>query len=235
MIDTIQNDIRTKHIIKSILFCVVFTGLFVVFSFAKIFVPNSFERFAHWIIGTLATYFSNGSILKVWQKAVFGCRTTFERKTIIKFFAGVVAGIVIIGLLATSVLYISDVTVETNPKSSIWYFILLTMPLIPLAFMEELGFRAYPLQILKDKIGIRQSIVIISILFVLYHIANGWTIASSFYGPGVWGLIFWLAAIYSKGIAMPTGLRYAANLTTSAYGLQNNHPAQRQNKEELIG
>jgi hypothetical protein len=57
----------------------------------------------------------------------------------------------------------------------------------------------------------------------LYHIANGWTIASSFYGPGVWGLIFGLAAVYSKGIAMPTGIHYALNLTTSAFGDSNNN------------
>ena len=70
--------------------------------------------------------------------------------------------------------------------------------------------------------GIRLSIIITSILFALYHIANGWTVASSFYGPGVWGLVFGLAAIYSKGIAMPTGIHYAANLTTSAFGAANN-------------
>jgi membrane protease YdiL (CAAX protease family) len=34
----------------------------------------------------------------------------------------------------------------------------------------------------------------------------------------VWGLVFGLAAVYSKGIAMPTGIHYAANLTTSAFG-----------------
>jgi hypothetical protein len=31
-------------------------------------------------------------------------------------------------------------------------------------------------------------------------------------------LIFGLAAVYSRGIAMPTGIHYAANLTTSALG-----------------
>lgn len=222
MEDTIQNNIRTKYIIKSILFCVVFTGLFVVFSFAKNSVPNNFERLAHGIIGTLAAFLTTVLFLKFDRKQFSDIGLTFERKTIIKFFAGVVVGIIIMGLLATSVLNFSDVTVEVNPRSNIWHFLLLTLPLIPLAFMEELGFRAYPLQILKDKIGIRLSIVITSILFALYHIANGWTIASSFYGPGVWGLIFGLAAIYSKGIAMPTGLHYAANLTTSAFGAANN-------------
>ena len=219
---TIQNNFRTKYIIKSVLFCVVFTGLFVAFSFAKNSIPRNFERLAHGIIGTLAAFLTTVLFLKSDKKKFSDIGLTFKRNTIVKFFAGVVVGIVIMGLLATNLLYFTNVGIEVNPRSNFPNFFLMTLPLIPLAFMEELGFRAYPLEILKDKIGIRLSIVITSILFALYHIANGWTVASSFYGPAVWGLIFGLAAIYSKGIAMPTGIHYAANLTTSAFGAANN-------------
>lgn len=212
---------RTKYIIKSILFCVVFTGLLVIFSFAKNFIPNNFERLAHGTIGTLAAFSATVLFLKFDRKRFSDIGLTLQRKTITKFFTGVVVGIGIMGLLATSVIYFTNVGIVANPKSNFLNFLLMTLPLIPLAFMEELGFRAYPLEILKDKVGIRLSIIITSILFALYHIVNGWTIASSFYGPGVWGLVFGLAAIYSKGIAMPTGIHYAINLTTSAFGAKN--------------
>jgi membrane protease YdiL (CAAX protease family) len=217
-----QSRIKTKYIFKATVFCIVFTGLFVVLSFAKNFVPGNFERLAHGIVGTLAALSTTLLFLKFDRKRLSDIGLTFERKTIIKFFAGIIAGVVIMGLLTMSVLYFSNVTVQVNPRSDVWYFLLATLPLIPLAFMEELGFRAYPLEILKDKAGIRVSIIITSVLFALYHIANGWTIASSFYGPGVWGLIFGLAAVYSKGLAMPTGIHYAAILTTSAFGAANN-------------
>jgi len=201
---------------------VVFTGLFVVFSFAKNFIPNNFERLAHGTIGTLAAFLTTVLFLKFDRTRFSDIGLTFQRKTIAKFFTGVVVGIGIMGLLATSIIYFTNVGIVANPRSNFLNFLLMTLPLIPLAFMEELGFRAYPLEKLKDKVGIRLSIIITSILFALYHIANGWTIASSFYGPGVWGLVFGLAAIYSKGIAMPTGIHYAANLTTSAFGGANN-------------
>lgn len=219
---TIQNNITTKYIIKSVLFCVVFTGLLIVFSFAKNFIPNNFERLAYGTIGTLAAFLATALFLKFDRKRFSDIGLTLQRKTITKFFTGVVLGIGIMALLATSVIYFTNGVIVANPKSNFLNFLLMTLPLIPLAFMEELGFRAYPLEILKDKVGIRLSIIITSILFALYHIANGWTIASSFYGPGVWGLVFGLAAIYSKGIAMPTGIHYAANLTTSAFGGANN-------------
>jgi membrane protease YdiL (CAAX protease family) len=215
---TVPRNIRAKYTFKSILFCVVFTGLFVIFSFTKSFIPNNLERLAHGIVGTFAAFLATILFLKFDRKQLSDIGLTFKRNTIIKFVAGVMIGVVIMGLLASTVLYFSNVTAEVNPRSSVWHFLLATLPLIPLAYMEELGFRAYPLEILKDKIGIRLSIIITSILFALYHIVNGWTIANSFLGPAVWGLVFGLAAVYSKGIAMPTGIHYAANLTTSAFG-----------------
>ena len=219
---TLQSAVRTKSIFKSILFCVAFTGLFVLFSFTKSFFPINFERFSHGIIGTLAAFVTTALFLKFDKKRFSDIGLTFEPNTTVKFFVGVIAGVVIMGFLAASVMYFSGVRIEVNPRSDLWHYLLLTSPLIPLAFMEELGFRAYLLETLKDKIGIRLSIVITSVLFALYHIANGWTIASSFYGPGVWGLVLALAAVYSKGIAMPTGIHYAINLTSSAFGAANN-------------
>ena len=221
MEDTIQNNIKAKYIFKSVLFCVVFTGLLVIFSFAKGFIPNEFERLAHGVIGTLAAFFATVLFLRIDRNRFSSIGLTFERNTVVKFLVGVITGVVIMGLLAMSVIYFTNVEIKVNQESNLLHFLLVTAPLLPLAFMEELGFRAYPLQILKDRIGIRLSIIITSILFGLYHIVNGWSIASSLYGPAVWGLIFGLAAIYSKGIAMPTGIHYAANLTTSAFGAKN--------------
>ena len=218
---TIQNNITAKYIFKAILFCVVFTGVLVAFSLIKSLLPNHFERLAHGIVGTLAAFLTTILFLKFDKKRFSDIGLTFERTTTVKFFAGIVVGVVIMGLLAMCVIYFSNMTVQVNPRSNVWYFLLMTLPIILLAFMEELGFRAYPLQILKDKIGIRPSIIVTSLLFALYHIVNAWSIVSIFLGPAVWGLVFGLAAIYSKGIAMPTGIHYAANLTTSALGAKN--------------
>lgn len=219
---TILKNLRAKLIVKSVLFCLVFTGLLVFFSLAKGFIPHNYERLAHGIIGTLAAFLATVLFLKFDRQQFSDIGLQFDRKTIVKFFAGVVTGVVIMGCLAMCAIYFYHAEIEVNPGSNIYIFFLMTLPLILLAFMEELGFRAYSLQILQDKIGIRLSLIVTSVLFALYHIANGWTIASSFYGPAVWGLVFGLAAVYSKGIAMPTGIHYAANLTTAALGANNN-------------
>ena len=46
---------------------------------------------------------------------------------------------------------------------------------------------------------------------------------AAFLGPAIFGLVFGLAAIISRGIAMATGIHYAVNLTTTAIGNSNNN------------
>jgi uncharacterized protein len=222
-----QNRIpgKAKAILKAALFCIVFTGLFVVLSFIKSLLPVTAERLSHGLIGTLAAFLVTYLFLKFDRKTFVDVELYFKRKTIIRFLIGVMVGVSIMGVLAAGVMHFTHITIKLNQEAGIWHFLLVTTPLIPLAFMEELAFRAYPLQIIKDKTSIRLAIIITSILFALYHIVNGWTIANSFLGPAVWGLIFGLAAIYSKGIAMPTGIHYAANLTSSAFGATDNPDA----------
>lgn len=221
MREPIQKVFKKNPIVKSVLFCVAFTGIFMGLSFAKNTIPHSFERLGYGIIGTIAGFMTSFIFLRFDRKKFSDIGLVPDGRTWVKFLGGVLAGIAVMGLMVTGVLYFTHTTIEVNPGSHVLKFMLMTLPLIPLAFMEELGFRAYPLEILKNKTGIRQSLFITTFLFAVYHIFNGWTVASSFYGPGVWGLLFGLAAIYSNGIAMSTGMHYAANLTTSAFGTAN--------------
>jgi membrane protease YdiL (CAAX protease family) len=207
-----------KSISKAILFCAVFTALFTVFSFAKSFIPNNLERLAHGIIGTIAAALTTIVFIRIDKKNFAEIGLKPNRKTIVHFFSGFGTGIMLMVPIALGIIYFSDLTLEWNSDSSIISFLWITLYLIPLAFLEELAFRAYPLEILKNTINIRYSIILTSILFALYHIANGWSVTSAFMGPAIWGLIFGIAALYSKGIAMPTGIHYAANLSTLALG-----------------
>jgi len=219
MKETTRPNKALIYILRAILFCIFFTGLFIILSFSKSFFPDKFERIAHGTIGTIAALLTTFLFVKFDKKTFADIGLVFERTSLKKFFSGVLVGITLMGTLTLSVIFFSNFKIETNSNSNILNFLFWTLPLIPLAFMEEVGFRAYPLRILKDKTGIRNSIIITSILFALYHIVNGWTIQNSFLGAGVWGIIFGLTAIYSNGISMPTGLHYAANLTTSAFGI----------------
>ncbi len=210
-----------KSILKATLFCIVFTLLLVIFSFIKLLVSPTYERLAYGVIGTTVAFIATYLFLRNDKKSFRDIGLKFEQTTLKKFFTGVLFGIILMGAATLFVISYSGFKVESNPNSSILHFLLSTSPFILLAFMEEVGFRGYPLVILKKYTGSRMAIIITSLLFALYHIANGWSISSAFMGTGVCAIIFGSSAIYSNGIAMPTGIHYAFNLTTATFGITN--------------
>src|SRR6185503_9776969 len=124
---TIESNFRMKSIIRSVLFCIVFTALLVVFSFAKNFVPNNFERIAHGTIGTLAAFVATVLFLKLDRKRFSDIGLTFQRQTITRFFTGVVCGIIIMGVIAGSVICFAGVEIVANQKSNFLNFMLMTL------------------------------------------------------------------------------------------------------------
>jgi uncharacterized protein len=210
---------KSKAIGKVVLFCFVFLSLFVALSFFKSLIPGQFERFAHGIIGTIAALLSTYLFLRFDRKSFADVNLKWEKKTLTKFFMGFGVGIAITTLMFSSLIFFGNMRLELNQSHNVGTFLLATLAFIPLALMEEIAFRAYPLVTLTNKLSIRTSLVVTAILFAIYHIANGWSIHISFLGPGVWGLVYGLSAVYSNGIAMPTGMHYATNLTQAAIGM----------------
>lgn len=174
---------------------------------------------AHGVVGTIAALLTSFLFLKYDQRTFADIGLRFEKASFARFLSGFLIGILIMGLLSLAVVYASGFRMETNANSSMQNFLLGALPLIPLALMEEIAFRGYPLEIVKDKTGVRVSILVTSVLFAMYHIANGWAVQQAFLGAGAWGILYGAAAVYGRGIAMPTGMHFAANFTTAAFGI----------------
>ena len=115
-------NVKTKYILKSILFCTIFTGILVVFSFIKSSIPDKFERLAYGIIGTIAALLTTYLFLRFDKKSFADIGLKIEKATLKKFFAGVLAGIGIMGLLAISTIYFSDFRIVANKNSNILIF-----------------------------------------------------------------------------------------------------------------
>ncbi|HEX4877879.1 MAG TPA: CPBP family intramembrane glutamic endopeptidase [Chitinophagaceae bacterium] len=211
----------TKLIGKAVLFCTVFTLLFFLLSFLKPLFPQPWERLTHGVIGTVAALITTGLFLKYDKISFSQVGLAYRPTTLRNFLPGLLAGILIMGLLSALVITGSGFVVTANSKSSVASFLVLSLPLLLLAYMEELAFRGYPLVLLKDRAGTRNTLLITTLLFALYHVANGWSLQSALLGPGAWGILFGLAAMFSKGISMPTGLHYGVNLTTAAFGIND--------------
>ena len=212
----------TQHLsstLKSVLFCFLFCALYLLIYFIKSPVYQEYERIPHAIIGIVVGGGLTWFFLRQEKNTFRSIGLFWESRTPLRFFKGIGMGILIMGIMTAAVIFFSGFSVSRNTGSNLLKFLWGTLPLLPLAFMEELAFRGYPFETLREKTSGRATIYISALLFGLYHLTNGWTIQNALLGAGVWGIIFGLAALVTKGIALPTGLHYAVNMTTSAFGI----------------
>jgi uncharacterized protein len=91
---------------------------------------------------------------------------------------------------------------------------------VALACREELAFRGYPLRVLNRRFGLWPAQLFIAFMFALEHRLAGATWTDAFLGSGVGSLLFGMAAIATRGLAMPIGIHAAWNLGHWALGLK---------------
>ena len=89
---------------------------------------------------------------------------------------------------------------------------------LALACMEELGFRGYPLRTLVLELGVWPAQGIVAVAFGLCHLAFGWSWQAILLGVIPSALLFGMAAIASRGLALAIGLHTGLNLAQSSLG-----------------
>jgi membrane protease YdiL (CAAX protease family) len=91
---------------------------------------------------------------------------------------------------------------------------------LSLACREELAFRGYPLRVLDRRFGLWIAQLFIAVMFALEHKLAGATWLDAFLGAGVGSLLFGMAAIATRGLAIPIGIHTAWNLGHWALGMK---------------
>jgi len=83
---------------------------------------------------------------------------------------------------------------------------------LALSLREELAFHAYPLRRLERGFGLWGAQLIVATGFALEHRLGGWSWMQAVLGAGVGSLLFGMAALATRGLAVPLGLHAAWNL-----------------------
>jgi membrane protease YdiL (CAAX protease family) len=210
-----------KIIVRSILYWVIFIALFYLTSniFLR-FSPPEWTRLSYGILGILSAYFTTWIFLKFDNQNFTDIGLTWQHNTIIKFVKGLLLGMGIFAIILLVLVNFTELQITLNPKGINLPTALGFLAIFPLALMEELAFRAYPLVILNRKFGLWITQFIVAIAFALYHIQFGWSAFSAFSGPFVWAFVFGLAAVWSGGIALPTGIHVALNILQPLSGMK---------------
>lgn len=212
---------RIHAIISSIFFWIIFIFfLFLLSSQIGGFIPARWERFAYGLFGTIAAILTTLIALKFEKKSFADIGLVWERRTLLRFCKGIIIGTAIFSAIIIILLSFTPLQLERSskaftPSAAFWY-----LAIIPLALMEEIAFRGYPFLKLNKVLGLRITQLIVAIAFAGYHIIGGWTVLNAFLGPVIWALVFGLAAIWSGGIALPTGIHVALNILQSLMGMK---------------
>ena len=130
-----------------------------------------------------------------------------------RFGAGLVIGLALYGLHLLIVSAVAGpIRLAPAPGADAGRLVLAAATYLALSSMEELGYRGYPLRTLMLRFGIWPAQAIVVALFSLNHILFGWSWTMVLLGVTTGGLLFGMAAIASRGLALPIGLHAAWNL-----------------------
>jgi len=91
---------------------------------------------------------------------------------------------------------------------------------VALSCREELAFHGYPLRRLQARFGVWPAQLTVAVAFAIEHRVAGWLWTDALLGAGVGSLLFGMAAIASRGLALPIGLHAAWNFGQWALGLK---------------
>lgn len=211
---------KLKALLQSIAFIALYIALGAILSQLKPLFPEQFERYAQGILGTIAVALVVWIFLKIEKKSLIEYGLNWEKKSLSKFFVGLAVGIVLAIIMIFSQIFYSGLEVTMTENVNLLSFFFWSLAFIPLAFMEEVAFRSYPLIRLKRAFGLRTTQLVLGLLFALYHVVMMWSVQASFLGPGIWALAYAITAVASNGIAVPTGLHFGLNFIQSVIGGQ---------------
>jgi uncharacterized protein len=94
------------------------------------------------------------------------------------------------------------------------------MGYLALSCREELAFHGYPLRRLQSRFGIWPAQLMVAAAFAIEHRVGGWFWADALLGAGVGSLLFGMAAIASRGLAVPISLHAAWNFGQWVLGMK---------------
>jgi membrane protease YdiL (CAAX protease family) len=208
-------------LIRSLLFWILFDALLYGLSKLSALASPDWSRLLQALLGILAGFFLIWIFLKNEKRIFRNIGLVWNKGTILKFLIGVLIGTAFVALILFVLISLTDLQLKrsSNPiQLQTWLKYLIVI--ISFAFMEELVFRSYAFLKLNKAYGLLPAQFITAIAFALYHVVSGWSWQVSFLGPFVWAFVFGLAALWSRGIALPTGIHAALNFLQILTGMK---------------
>ena len=134
-----------------------------------------------------------------------------RRASLLRFAFGFLAGLVLVAVYASISAAAGHVWWLRAPRTGFAATLMSLFTYVALSCREELGFRGYPLLRLKGLCGVWGAQIIVALAFAAEHMAGGLPFSRAILGAGVGSLMFGMAALATRGLAVPIGLHAAWN------------------------
>jgi membrane protease YdiL (CAAX protease family) len=139
-------------------------------------------------------------------------------KSVARLLAGFIIGLVIVGLRLLLVKIGGHVRWEVASGFNLASMGIILLSYILLACREEMAFHGYPLRRLDVYFGPLVAQGAVAIVFALEHVLGGVSWTNAFLGAAVGSLLFGMASLATKGLAVPIGLHAAWNFGSWIFG-----------------
>jgi membrane protease YdiL (CAAX protease family) len=143
-----------------------------------------------------------------------------DRRTFQRFLFGSLIGTLVVAMWALLSETIGNVHWIRRPSLNGPSVLLAFVAYAALAGREELAFRGYPLRRLSERFGRTIAVVSVAFLFALEHRLGGASWPDALIGVGTGSIVFSVAALVTRGLAVPVGIHAAWNFGQSALGLK---------------
>jgi membrane protease YdiL (CAAX protease family) len=143
------------------------------------------------------------------------------KDSIRRFAAGYGIGLTMSILQGLTVLSFGHLHLTLVPHITATQIILPFLLYLFIACREELVFRSYSLRSLDFSFSSLIALIIITAIFILEHVIAGVSWKMAIIGSGLGGVLFGVAALKSRGLALPLGLHSAWNFGQWVVGFKN--------------
>jgi uncharacterized protein len=215
---------RWPVVTKALLFIL---GCAVASAVAAPFTRNLSVRWPEFIVGVIGSLWALGLTLVFvrWDEVCLddvGAKP--DRLSLARLVVGFLIGTGMVALWMSISMATGYVHWERAPENGAVIAAITLIAYLALASREELAFHGYPLRRLEQSFGVWGAQLIVALVFALEHMVGGWSWTRALFGAGVGSLLFGMAAIATRGLAVPIGLHAAWNFGQSMMGL-NGEPA----------
>lgn len=175
--------------------------------------PRAWQGFVLGTTGSVGTFVFTWWLVRREGLRLQDIGLAWKRGSVGRFLIGAALGVAFFSTIAAIGVVFDGWRWERSPGMGLGAVGMNAITFLALGALEELGFRGYPLRRLERRLGLWGAQFVVAAMFGLSHYAQGWPWLGAFVGTGLGSVLFGMAAVATRGLAVPIGLHAAINLT----------------------